>query len=235
MKIRPILILGLIGVISLSGCDKPAAQISPPLVPQEVINVWKMTPPPNGKPPSVSRQLTLPKFSSYSGQEVLGDMGYFQEGQWIDIVVKSTGLPAYFFEQQAGSIGIGLEVGGTILGLPAIGSLASGGKDFAEAGGSPTAGKFLYLPLGYQVTQTGSQNIYTTAFRLLLPKDGNCQIAFTNYNPTVIGQVAFEVYPLARTSGWADEAFENSMDSWIRSIPESERAAALSSWMAQFK
>jgi len=232
MAIKGILAFGLVlsMIIFPIGCNRTPYFPSPPTIPPDVVVAWKTLPPPNGMHPSVSKALALPRYAA-PVITAYPDLGYFTVGQWIDIVIKSHGVPAHFGSDRAGTVGVMIERDEGGFGPPPYGSF-SGIPAFAEAGGAPTVGKYLLPEVQWTETDTGV--VYTTAFRFYIPISTTWNLAITNYDPAKEVNITYEVYPLSiRTPGWADYAYEQALNNYLDSFPEDKQYEAIAKWMAQ--
>ncbi len=217
--------------LTFSGCGKAAA--TQPPAPQAVIATWNMSPPPNGLVPSVSRELELPKYTQ-ERQVVYGEIGSLPEGQWIDVVVTSIGVPALFGSGDAGFVGVYFQMDDQDYGPGDIKQMASLSPAVASAGGMPTYGKFLYLPEGYRTTDVGGKTKYTTAYRLFIPRSTHYRLVLVNHNPSTIASVTYEVFRVAMTPGWAGDKYYDDLENYLAQFPSEKQFEAMARWMAQF-
>jgi len=232
MKTRWFLIFSLVAVLAGSSCN--SSESAPPRAPQSVIAAWKLPAPPNGVQPSVSKQITLPKYTSPI--DIIADLGFYQGGEWLDIIVKSMGIPVYWSDQNPNAIEIEFKFNDSYWGPPTLFSLAKEGpKEVEVAGGTPLFGKYLYMPNGRVVTETNSGTIYTIGYRLYIGNPTSCSLAFTNFDPFKVADITYEVYKVAFTPEWSAADGVPAVYKWIESIPEDRKIDAVSKWMEQFK
>ncbi|MEQ4487932.1 MAG: hypothetical protein AAC990_06120 [Dehalococcoides mccartyi] len=233
MKKRPYLLLVLILFLVSTSCDK-ILEPRPPQAPQSVITAWNLPSPPNGFQPSISKQITLPKYTS--SLDIFADLGFYQGGEWLDIIIKSSGVPVYWRDQNPNAIKVEFKFGDSYWGMPTLSSLAEEGpKEVEEAGGTPLFGKYLYMPRGYQITEISSGTIYIVGYRLFIGGSSSCSLAFANFDPSRTADITYEVYRIASTPEWSNADGVPAVYKWLESVSGDKKLGAISKWMAQFK
>lgn len=219
--------------------EKPTATPTvPPTAPADVLSVWKSPPSPQGFPPILLGEVTLAEYGREDSSSETEPF-FLQNGQWIDVIVKSENTSVIFLERQPGftSFGVSFEY--------SDGGYSPDQEDLEHWGGNPFLGRILYEQ---QRTETDTGTVYSTAVRLFAEgeyKDGNwlgCQCAFTfeNFNPNKSVSISYEIYELAVTPLWGlffEETYGNTvLAPWLRQhgSSESEWEQMYRLWLEQF-
>lgn len=226
----------LVVILLLSGCNSVASDPLPPEAPADVIAAWKTALPPNNSTPVISKQLSLLGYTQ-AQYEAAASLGFLTAGQWIDVIVTSTGVPAIWGNNEVGNTYLGFLLGEQEYGPSSIQELASGGAAISEAGGIPTFGKFLYLPQGYRMTETNGQTRYVTAYRLFIPVSSEYSLVFQNHALNTSVYLEYEVYEVAFTPSWAldYQVFAKELNDYFSLFPQERQGEAMARWMDQFK
>jgi hypothetical protein len=232
-------IVAISAVIAIVVLQEPTeTSNTPPIAPAEVLSVWKSPPSPQSYPPILLGEVTLAEYGmehSTSNTELF----FLQNGQWIDVIVKSEDELVMFLRREPGyaSFGVAFQYSG--------GGYSPDLEDLESFGVNPFLGRMLYE----QRTETDTGIVYTTAVRLFAEggyENGNwlgceCALGFENFNPNESVSISYEIYELAVTPGWGahlDVTYRNTvLVPWIRqhASSESESEQMYKRWLEQFK
>lgn len=218
----------------------------PPIVPKEVLSIWKSEPISLAYPPDTSGKVTLPPskasvettatFSVVTAKDSM--VFYLQEGQWIDVVVSSNDFPIYYYSEEPGAASLQTgywhkyEDGGMCR--------ASCGSDMGIF--APFYSKALYEN---HTTTTDEGLIFTTAVRLFAwGGAADYFLILYNWNSQKGCEITYHIYKQNITTGWGEGWKEAKLQPWLKElyylrvsgeITQQDYNKAEGQWLEQFE